>query len=52
MDSMLRRRGDKEGLSLEEREENANIPILAGSETTAAVVWGYVLASSDPGCAR
>jgi cytochrome P450 len=40
MDSMLRHDGDKQGLGLEELEENANILILAGSETTAALLSG------------
>lgn len=40
MDSMLRHQGDKDGLSLEELKENANVLILAGSETTAALLSG------------
>ncbi|EAW12295.1 putative sterigmatocystin biosynthesis cytochrome P450 monooxygenase [Aspergillus clavatus NRRL 1] len=40
MDSMLRHRGDKDGLSEEELVANANILIIAGSETTATLLSG------------
>ncbi|KAL4894428.1 cytochrome P450 [Aspergillus ambiguus] len=40
MDSMLRHRGKKEGLTDEEIEANANILIIAGSETTATLLSG------------
>lgn len=40
MDSMLRNRGEKGGLSDEELEANANILIIAGSETTATLLSG------------
>lgn len=40
MQSMLRHRGEKEGLTDEELEANANILIIAGSETTATLLSG------------
>lgn len=40
VDSMLRQRGDKDELSHEELVSNANILILAGSETTATLLSG------------
>lgn len=40
MDSMLRHAGEKDGLSVEELEGNANILIIAGSETTATLLSG------------
>ncbi|KAL5356419.1 cytochrome P450 [Aspergillus floccosus] len=40
MDSMLRHRGEKDGLSDRELEENASILIIAGSETTATLLSG------------
>ncbi|OJJ59393.1 hypothetical protein ASPSYDRAFT_56995 [Aspergillus sydowii CBS 593.65] len=40
MDSMLRHRGEKDGLSDLELEANANILIIAGSETTATLLSG------------
>lgn len=41
MNSMLRHRGDKEkGLTDQEMEANANILIIAGSETTATLLSG------------
>ncbi|KAL4930696.1 cytochrome P450 [Aspergillus undulatus] len=51
MDSMLRNRGeDKNTLSVEELEANANILIIAGSETTATLLSGatyYILRDPD-----
>ncbi|RHZ63454.1 putative sterigmatocystin biosynthesis cytochrome P450 monooxygenase [Aspergillus thermomutatus] len=44
MDLMLRHGGDEEGLSLEELEADANILILAGSKTTAALLSGVTAA--------
>ncbi|KAE8153594.1 cytochrome P450 [Aspergillus avenaceus] len=40
MDSMLRHRGEKDGLTDEELAANANILIIAGSETTATLLSG------------
>jgi cytochrome P450 len=40
MDSMLRHRGEKDGLSDRELEQNASILIIAGSETTATLLSG------------
>lgn len=40
MDSMLRHRGGKDGLSDEELVANARILIIAGSETTATLLSG------------
>ncbi|PLB50796.1 cytochrome P450 [Aspergillus steynii IBT 23096] len=40
MQSMLRHRGEKEGLTDQELEANANILIIAGSETTATLLSG------------
>lgn len=40
MDSMLRHAGEKDGLSVKELEGNANILIIAGSETTATLLSG------------
>lgn len=40
MDSMLRQRGEKGGLTDRELESNANILIIAGSETTATLLSG------------
>lgn len=40
MDSMLRHRGEKEGLTDRELLANANILIIAGSETTATLLSG------------
>lgn len=40
MDSMLRHRGEKDGLSDLELEGNANVLIIAGSETTATLLSG------------
>ncbi|OJJ02879.1 hypothetical protein ASPVEDRAFT_131535 [Aspergillus versicolor CBS 583.65] len=40
MDSMLRHRGEKDGLSDLELEANSNILIIAGSETTATLLSG------------
>lgn len=40
MDSMLRHSGEKDGLTTEELEANANILIIAGSETTATLLSG------------
>lgn len=40
MDSMLRHRGDKDGLSDDELVANAKILIIAGSETTATLLSG------------
>ncbi|KAH8422877.1 cytochrome P450 [Aspergillus melleus] len=50
MDSMLRHRGGKDGLSDEELVANANILIIAGSETTATLLSGvtyWLLRSPD-----
>ncbi|KAI9042828.1 cytochrome P450 [Aspergillus affinis] len=50
MDSMLRHRGEKDGLSKSELEANANILIIAGSETTATLLSGvtfWLLKSPD-----
>ncbi|GKZ31010.1 hypothetical protein AbraIFM66950_010930 [Aspergillus brasiliensis] len=50
MDSMLRNHGEKDGLSHEELVANANILILAGSETTATLLSGityWLLKSPD-----
>ncbi|KAE8331440.1 cytochrome P450 [Aspergillus sergii] len=48
MDSMLRNRGEKDGLTDAELEANANILIIAGSETTATLLSGvtFLLLSS------
>lgn len=40
MDSMLRHRGEKEGLADHELEANSNILIIAGSETAATLLSG------------
>ncbi|KAL4808020.1 cytochrome P450 [Aspergillus unguis] len=40
MDSMLRHRGEKDGLTVEELEANATLLIFAGSETTATLLSG------------
>ncbi|OOF98988.1 hypothetical protein ASPCADRAFT_127569 [Aspergillus carbonarius ITEM 5010] len=40
MESMLRHRGEKDGLTDEELEANASIIIIAGSETTATLLSG------------
>ncbi|KAF9894331.1 hypothetical protein FE257_007834 [Aspergillus nanangensis] len=40
MQSMLRHRGEKDGLSVAELEANARILIIAGSETTATLLSG------------
>ncbi|RAK95680.1 cytochrome P450 [Aspergillus ibericus CBS 121593] len=40
MESMLRHRGEKDGLTDEELEANADIIIIAGSETTATLLSG------------
>lgn len=40
MDSILRHRGEKEGLADYELEANANILIIAGSKTTATLLSG------------
>ncbi|KAE8153054.1 cytochrome P450 [Aspergillus avenaceus] len=40
MESMLRHRGDKDGLSDAELESNATVLIFAGSETTATLLSG------------
>ncbi|PYI11212.1 cytochrome P450 [Aspergillus sclerotiicarbonarius CBS 121057] len=40
MESMLRHRGEKDGLTDEELEANATIIIVAGSETTATLLSG------------
>ncbi|KAF7950057.1 hypothetical protein EAE96_007359 [Botrytis aclada] len=40
MDSMLRHRGEKDGLSDEELVANSNILVIAGSETTATLLSG------------
>lgn len=50
MDSMLRNRGKENGLSNDELVENANILIIAGSETTATLLSGatyWLLRSPD-----
>ncbi|KAM0123417.1 hypothetical protein ACHAO1_011300 [Botrytis cinerea] len=40
MDSMIRHRGEKDGLSDEELAANSNILVVAGSETTATLLSG------------
>ncbi|PQE07705.1 benzoate 4-monooxygenase cytochrome P450 protein [Rutstroemia sp. NJR-2017a BVV2] len=40
MDSMLRHRGEKDGLSDEELSANSSILVIAGSETTATLLSG------------
>jgi cytochrome P450 len=40
MDSMLKHRGDKDGLSDDEIVSNSNVLIIAGSETTATLLSG------------
>jgi cytochrome P450 len=40
MDSMLKHRGEKEGLSDDEIASNSNVLIIAGSETTATLLSG------------
>ncbi len=40
MDSMVKHKGDKDGLSDEELFSNSNVLILAGSETTATLLSG------------
>ncbi|CAK40052.1 hypothetical protein CBS115989_2208 [Aspergillus niger] len=50
MDSMLRNSGTKDGLTHEELVANANILIIAGSETTATILCGvtyWLLKSPD-----
>ncbi|KAL4921602.1 cytochrome P450 [Aspergillus aurantiobrunneus] len=50
MDSMLRHRGEKDGLTNLELEANSNILIIAGSETTATLLSGatyWLLRTSD-----
>ncbi|PLB44238.1 cytochrome P450 [Aspergillus steynii IBT 23096] len=50
MDSMLRNRGEKGGLSYEELEANATILVIAGSETSSSLLTGltyWLLRSPD-----